>query len=187
MFVAVVPPDDATSHLAAALEPLRRSDSGPRCTLPEQWHVTLAFLPSVREAHLDELTQRLGRIAARRAAVDLALVGGGAFPQRSRARVLWVGVETAGDDLRRLATASRAAAVKAGTDVGGGRFRAHMTLARLSEPRDATSWVEQLSGYRGPRWTATSVHLVRSHLGGGPGRRSRYETVASFALPPRPG
>ena len=187
MFVAVVPPDHVTSHLAAAVEPLRRSNSGPRWTLPEQWHVTLAFLPSVQAAHLEELTQRLHRIAARRAAVDLALAGGGAFPQRSRARVLWVGVEAAGDDLRRLATASRAAAVKTGTDVATARFRAHVTLARLSRPADATSWVERLSGYRGPPWTATSLHLVRSHLGGGPGRRSRYETVASFLLPPGRG
>jgi 2'-5' RNA ligase len=181
MFVAVVPPDDVTSHLAATLEPLRRTDSRPRWTTTEQWHVTLAFLPSVSAAVLPDLTSRLQRIAARREALDLSLVGGGAFPQRSRARVLWVGVDAAG--LRELATAARAAATKAGTEVAGSdRFRGHVTIARLTQPCDATDWVEQLRGYRGPSWNASSIHLVRSHLGQGPGRRSRYETVATFEL-----
>jgi 2'-5' RNA ligase len=189
MFVAVVPPDDVVRRLDAGLAPYRAAllhsldgvEPAPRWTTTEQWHVTLAFLPSVPAAVLPDLTRRLQRIAARREALDLSLAGGGAFPQRSRARVLWVGVDAAG--LRELATAARAAATKAGTEVpGSARFRGHVTVARLTQPCDASGWVEQLRGYRGPSWNASSIHLIRSHLGEGPGRRSRYETVATFEL-----
>jgi RNA 2',3'-cyclic 3'-phosphodiesterase len=65
MFVALVPPDEVVEHLDEFLEP-RRSAASFRWAVPEQLHVTLAFLASVEDRHLDELVERLGRAAARR-------------------------------------------------------------------------------------------------------------------------
>ena len=66
MFIALPLPDAVNEHLADYLEP--RQEAGPelRWTVPEQWHLTLAFLPEVAERHEDELLERLARAARRR-------------------------------------------------------------------------------------------------------------------------
>ncbi len=184
MFVALVPPEAAVEDLAGFLEPRREAGPGLRWTVPEQWHVTLAFMSDVADRHLDDLLARLERAAARRTAFPVTLAGGGAFPHPGRAKVLYTGVD-AGDrheELRRLATGARAAATKAGAEAAGGRFRAHVTLARTGRPVEATRWVRVLEPYRGPTWTVGQVTLVASHLGEGPRRRPRYEHLAVFPL-----
>lgn len=184
MFVALVPPDGAVDDLGEFLEPRREAGPDLRWTAPEQWHVTLAFMAEVAEAHLDDLQERLERAARRRTPFLLALAGGGAFPNPGRAKVLYAGVDAGehAEELRRLATGARAAATKAGADAEGGRFHAHVTLARSRRPVEATRWLRVLDAYRGPAWEAAEIALVASHLGEGPRKRPRYETVATFPL-----
>jgi len=182
MFVALFPPPAALEHLEEFLAV--RRDAGPelRWTVPEQWHLTLAFLPAVADRHLDDLAERLGQAAARRTAFPVALVGGGAFPDPARAKVLFARVESDGPELGRLATGVRAAAGKAGAAPDGGPFRPHVTLARSGRPIEATRWLRVLDSYRGDAWAADEVALVASHLGEGPRRRPRHEVVATFEL-----
>lgn len=186
LFAALVPPETVVSDLEEFLAPRQDSPEGAalRWTVPEQWHVTLAFMGDVGERHLDDLLERLQRAARRRPSLQLAVTGGGAFPDVGRARVLYAGLDCHGADaeLRQLAVGTRAAAAKAGADAEGGRLRPHVTLARLGRPVDVTRWVRLLDGYRGPDWRATEVALVRSHLGEGPRRRPRYELVETFPL-----
>lgn len=184
MFVAVVPPAAALEDLAEFLGPRQEAGEGFRWTVPEQWHVTLAFMGRVPDRSLDDLHERLGRAAARRTPFALGVAGGGAFPNAGRAKVLYAGLDAGehAEELRRLATGARAAANKAGAEAGGGRFHAHLTLARIGRPLDVTRWVRVLEGYRGPVWGAEEIALVESHLGEGPRRRPRYEVVATFPL-----
>jgi 2'-5' RNA ligase len=184
MFVAVLPPDDVLDDLDAFLDK-RREAADFRWVLREQLHVTLAFMADVPDRSLDDLEERLARAAKRRTAFGAALAGGGAFPHVGRARALWAGLElddAARTELTRLATGSRAAAAKSGSEVEGARFKPHLTVARLKHPQDATVWVRLLDGYRGPTWTVDAIHLLESHLGEGPRKRPRYETRASFPL-----
>jgi len=184
MFAALVPPDGAVEHLDAFLEP-RRASTGFRWATSEQFHVTLAFLASVQERQLDDLSERLARAAGRRTAFETAITGGGAFPNAGRARVIWTGLDLddhAATELTRLATGCRAAASRAGIAVDGQRFRAHVTLARIAHPTEVSNWVRLLDGYAGPRWAADRVALVASYLGEGPRGRPRYEIVEEFTL-----
>jgi 2'-5' RNA ligase len=182
MFVAVLASTEAAEHLADFLAPRQEAEPGFRWTTPAQWHVTVAFMPSVADRHLEDLEDRLARAAARRTPFPVTLAGAGAFPNPARAKVLYVGVESDDVELARLATGARAAATKAGAEVDGGRFHPHVTLARTGRPVEATRWLRVLDTYRGPTWQAEEVALVSSHLGEGPGRRPRYEVVATFAL-----
>jgi 2'-5' RNA ligase len=186
MFVAVVPPVEALDELARFLEPIHAalaSQESVRWTHPDQWHLTLAFMASVPEGRVEDLQVRLERAARRRALLRLQLVGGGAFPSSARARVCWVGTPAdSAADLSQLAAGARAAANKSGAGPVGARFRAHVTIARVRSPIDVTSWLRVLDAYTGPEWTADEIALIRSHLGEGPGRRPRYETVARFPL-----
>ncbi|HET7689224.1 MAG TPA: RNA 2',3'-cyclic phosphodiesterase [Nocardioidaceae bacterium] len=187
MFVALVPPESVVEDLEEFLGPRREAGSHLRWTAQEQWHLTLAFMADVAPRHLDDLVERLVRAAARRTPFDLALAGGGAFPNPSRAKVLYAAVATEdAEELNRLAVGARAAANKAGADADGGRFRAHLTLARSGRPIEATRWLRVLEAYRGPTWRADEIALIQSHLGEGPRKRPRYEVVETFGLG-RPG
>jgi len=184
MFVAVRPPEAAVEDLDAFLEP-RRAEGHFRWVLPEHWHLTLAFLADVPDRALDDLVERLERAARKRTAMSTAVTGGGAFPNVGRAKVLWAGLDLAERDreeLRRLATGCRAAAGRAGVDIDGQKFRAHLTLARTGRPVEATSWVRLLDAYCGPPWQIAQVTLVASYLGEGPRNRPRYEIVQAFPL-----
>lgn len=185
MFVAVVPPDPVVDDLAKFLAPRQEAEAGFRWSTPEQWHVTLAFLPQVAERTLDDLRERLVRAAARRAPFTAAVAGGGAFPNVGRAKVLYADLDVGDrrEELRRLATGARAAANKSGAGAeGGSRFHPHVTLARLGRPAEVTRWVRVLDSYRGPAWQVDGVALIESHLGEGPRRRPRYELVETFPL-----
>ena len=184
MFVALRPPEAVVEHLDEFLA-VRRAAARFRWTTAEQIHVTLAFLAEVPERRLDDLVERLGRAARRRTPVATRVAGGGAFPHPAGARVLWAGLgldETARTEVSRMATGARAAATKAGIEVGGQRFRPHLTVARLSRPMEVTSWVRLLDGYQGPEWSTTTVSLVASHLGQGPRNRPRHEVVEEFSV-----
>ena len=184
MFVAAVPPEEVADDLDEFLAP-RRDEGAFRWTLPEHLHVTLAFLDEVPDRVIDDLVERLARAAARRRPMTAYVAGGGAFPHPDRGRVLTARLEQSEDDaeeLRRLATGARAAAVKAGAPGDGQRFSPHLTVARLGRPESLTRWVRVLDAYRGPRWSVEEVSLVASYLGEGPRKRPRYEVVASFPL-----
>ncbi|WP_246456495.1 RNA 2',3'-cyclic phosphodiesterase [Nocardioides mesophilus] len=188
MFVALPLSEAAVEHLQEFLAPRQEAGADLRWTVTEQWHLTLAFLPDVADRHLDELEERLTRAARRRTAVEVALAGGGAFPGPSRGRVLFAAVDAGertgsrAEELRRMATGARAAAVKSGIEVEGARFHPHVTLARARRPTEMTRWIRVLEGYRGPTWCTERLVLVESHLGEGPRRRPRYEIRADFPL-----
>jgi len=187
MFVAAVPPPHVHEDLEEFLS-VRREAAAFRWTLPDQWHITLAFLAEVPDRSYDDLVERLGRAARKRHPMRATIAGGGAFPNVGRARVLWAGVELDAapldgrEELRRLATGCRAAASKAGIEVGGERFKPHLTIARMGRPVEATSWVRLLDGYRGPAYDLDEISLIASHLGEGPRKRPRYEVRERFVL-----
>jgi 2'-5' RNA ligase len=182
MFIAVPLPKAVKDDLSRFLEPRREAGPDLRWAVPEQWHLTLAFLPEVADRHTDELLERLERATARRKRLDLRLAGAGAFPHPADAKVLWAGVEHDGEELMRLAGGVRAAGSKSGIAVGGGRFHPHLTLARLSAPADVTRWLRVLDPYAGPSWQAHEVALIASYLGQGRNGTSRHEVREIFTL-----
>jgi RNA 2',3'-cyclic 3'-phosphodiesterase len=178
LFAAVALPDDIVAGLDAALADHR--DDVLAWTLPEQWHITLAFYGQVEDRRVPDLKARLTRAAKRHPVMSLALDGAGRFDGRT----LWVGCS---GDLATLRNISRSV-VAAGRRVGASsaddafRFRAHVTLARARRPVDLRPYVAALDAFRSRPWTADSVSLVRSHLGAGTERHSRYETLSMHRL-----
>jgi RNA 2',3'-cyclic 3'-phosphodiesterase len=178
LFAAVVPPDDVVADLDAVRADHR--DEVLAWTLPEQWHITLAFYGQVEDKRVPDLKARLTRAAKRYRTLSLALEGAGRFDGRT----LWIGCS---GDIATLRDISRSA-VAAGRRVGAPsaddafRFRAHVTLARARRPVDLRPYVAGLDAFRSRSWTVDAVSLVRSHLGAGTERRSRYETLSTHRL-----
>ncbi|MFL6161691.1 MAG: RNA 2',3'-cyclic phosphodiesterase [Jatrophihabitantaceae bacterium] len=179
MFVAVRPPEQVLDDLADYVEPRRDVDSPLRWSRPEQWHITLAFLPSVADHQRDGLIERLAETAVSRPPFQLGLAGAGAYPNPARARVLWAGVKGDLDPLARLAGNLRSAAGRSGTHVEGGEFQPHLTLARIGRPLEVTRWLRVFDLYASASWLVEEVVLYHSQLGGGP---ARYTAVERFPL-----
>ena len=186
LFAAVLPPPAAIRELAAAVAPLHGlpQAAGLRWTGEPTWHLTLAFLGQVDAEDLEPLRARLDAAAATVARTPrLRLAGSGRFGERA----LWAGVEGDTLPLRRLAEEVATAARDTGIEVDERPFRGHLTLARAggrSGPptpagRGLPALVGALADFSGTEWPATSLRLMRSHLGVG---HAHYETVAEWAL-----
>lgn len=183
LFVAVTPPASVLDPLADRVDDISAGCAEPiTWTVRAQWHISLAFLGEVGEATVPDLKRRLARAAARHAPMELCVQGAGGFGSVRRARVLWAGVGGDVATLRKLAGSVTAAARRAGIPTEERRFRAHLTLGRLAEPTDLTAIAARLDGPCGPPWLVDRIDLVRSHLGQGEGRRSRYETLETWRL-----
>ncbi len=182
LFVAIEPPAGALAEVAAAVAPLQAAAPDLRWTTSSSWHLTLAFLGEVDEAIMPDLSTRLARAAHRHPQQRLAFAGGGAFPAAGRARVLWAGLRADSRALGLLAASVAAGARRAGAPPPdeGRKYSPHLTLARCREPADVSLLTAALADFSGTEWTARSIHLVRSYLGGG--RPPEYEDVAEWPL-----
>ncbi|MDI3317309.1 MAG: RNA 2',3'-cyclic phosphodiesterase [Bacillota bacterium] len=163
-----------------------RWDGGPRGVRwvePEQLHLTLRFLGETPRERVEPLVGELGRIARPEGAAPIRLVGGGAFPDPRRARVLWLGV--AADWLEPLAGAVEAGVRRLGWPAERRRFLPHLTVGRSR--RESPVDVSDLIGsWQGHPWASGSVAefaLYRSELRP---EGARYSVVARFPFSPLP-
>ena len=181
IFAAVVPPLEALEHLDDFLEP-RRAAGEFRWTRREQFHITLAFMAQAQEHRIEGYVDRLAESLDGLGHGSLRLGGAVVFPNVVEGRVL--ATDVLGDaPLGRLAVRTRNAAVAAGIEVDGQRFRPHLTVARTGgRPTELTNWVRLLESYDGPAWPLTEVAVIASYLGEGARRAPRYETLAVIEL-----
>lgn len=187
VFAAVVPSEAAVESLGEFLTSRREAGRDLRWTSPEQWHVTLAFSGAAPARAEEDLVERLARAGRRRTPFRMRLTGAGAFPDPSRGRVLYLGVQADSpwnddEELRRLATGTRAAFAKSGCPVDGARFTPHITVARVGPPRDVVRWVRVLATFTSDWFDVEEFVLIESHLGEGPRGRPRYEERARFSI-----
>ena len=169
LFVALAPPSEVLAHADRAVAPVRERWPDVRWVPSERWHLTLAFYGEVPDEKVAGTERMIVRRLAGHASLELRLRGAGQFSRRA----VWLGVDGEVLALRRLARA---------VTFERRPYRPHLTVGRLRAGSDATGAVESLSGYEGPAWVSTTVHLVRSRLG----PRPSYDDVAVFQLERRP-
>ncbi|WP_243302599.1 RNA 2',3'-cyclic phosphodiesterase [Geothrix oryzisoli] len=104
-------------------------------------HVTLAFLGDRSAEALLALDTLAAAVAARHAPFALRTAGLGGFPGNGRVRILWLGLAPS-PALESLAQDLRDALATAGEAFDTKPFRAHITLARLRQPRPLAAFPE---------------------------------------------
>lgn len=154
-----------------------------RLPRPDGLHQTLFFLGSVERERLYRVEMELGSALAGKRAPRLLLARTGAFPSRTRARVLWIGLEerSVPGSLAAVRAAVLGALARSGFDTHAEErdpFRPHVTVAR---PRERRTHVPP--GFfeleLALAWDPTEVTLFESVLGDGP---ARYEPLARIPL-----
>ncbi|MFI0452365.1 RNA 2',3'-cyclic phosphodiesterase [Actinomadura sp. 6N118] len=184
LFVALVPPPEILDELEEFIAPVKAEWPDLKWIRRELIHVTLTFLGEIDERTLEKLLPRLERAVGRHDRLSLSLAGAGAFPgSGAHARVVWTGLYGDRRGVARLAASTTAAGRRVGTPPDKHRtFRPHLTLARSRQPVDVRPLLESLSTFAGSSWTATSIHLMRSHLPGKGHPELEYESLKTWSL-----
>ena len=187
LFVAVPLSDAARSRVTELVESLRGSGTAgadrPSRRDPRQrdvrWvrldglHLTLRFLGPTEETRVPAVAQAVAQVAARTERFAFTIDGGGAFPDASRPRALWLGVTEGSDALLDLAGALDRELAAAGWSPPDRPFRAHLTLARSDGVAAGAEVARRLAdAARGleVRSEVDRLVLFESITGGGPAR-----------------
>jgi 2'-5' RNA ligase len=183
LFVALPLPAAVRREVGELLATLRSELPAARWIPPENLHLTLCFLGEQPVALLDGLRARL-RAACRACSSFEAAVGrGGAFPSRTRPRVLWIGFRAPEGALARLVAAVERACDEAGAPQrGGARHDPHVTVARCRRTWSAPTaglWDERVPASLGPPFTVRHAVLFESRPAS---RGVRYHELAHCAL-----
>jgi 2'-5' RNA ligase len=166
LFAAVNLPAALRQDIHAAAAPLRDAGLPLKWVDPDAVHLTLKFLGNVAEGRLSELSEALDRACAGMRGFSVAVGGFGAFPSAARARVIWIGCESA-PPLELLQHAVEREYAARGFPLKGRPFRPHLTLGR-ARPRatGGTPGLDALleaAAFEGT-WDVRAVDLMESTL-----------------------
>lgn len=177
-------------HAAAALNEAAGRLSGLRLpgvrVLPAgNIHLTLRFLGDVNSEQAAAVAEALSQVADRHSGSTLYLGETGAFPNRNRPRVLWIGLTGDVSPLLRLHEEIGQSLSALGFEEEGRRFTPHLTVARIRErtrpadrKRALEAWMETPIS-PGVPVPIRSVSVMRSILSS---EGARYRRLASFDL-----
>jgi 2'-5' RNA ligase len=180
--VAIVPPSDVRAALAAEIERLRAVAHGVAWVAADNLHVTLKFLGHLEPALLERAGNALAGVASQHAAFELVVRGLGAFPAPGRARVIWAGLSAGAPALETLAARVEEALADGGFAREARPFSAHLTLARVREPRRderLAAALEAGTAREFGRFRVEHLVLMRSDLSP---QGARYTPLGRWAL-----
>ncbi|GAA5514031.1 RNA 2',3'-cyclic phosphodiesterase [Deinococcus carri] len=167
LFYALKVPQDVAAPLAEAQRHLR---GNWRSVRPDQFHITLAYLPAVPPEKVDDLKRLGAALTLDIPPLEVRLRGTGYFPNEGSPRVWFVKVEAG--ELTELAAGLREGIHALGLETDNLPFKAHVTLARKKGPAPR---IPPLTFDLG--WQAGNAVLIRSTL-----RKTGpiYDTVSTF-------
>jgi RNA 2',3'-cyclic 3'-phosphodiesterase len=169
LFVAVDIPEEIREVISCAVQNLKGEVEGARWVKSQNLHLTLKFIGNFEEDRLDRLISEIYKVTERSMRFTTALGGCGAFPSTKKARVIWIGMTNGDDEAGTIARKIDKRLERLGIEREGRPFRSHLTLARLKQPRDCTSQLENLdSGLKGlPKMSfdVGEITLYQSDLG----------------------
>jgi 2'-5' RNA ligase len=144
-FLALDPPEEILREIGQIQDRLRKGIHGDlRWVRPEGIHLTLKFFGDISESMVVNISAVAGQAAAAVGPFELAIGGTGVFPDPSRPRVVWLGMN---GEVARLVTFQQGlerALGEIGFPPEERPFRPHLTLGRIKSPKGLTGLAEAL-------------------------------------------
>jgi 2'-5' RNA ligase len=165
LFIAIDLPERVKDVLTETAVRLSKNvpDRAVRWVNRAQMHLTLRFLGDTAVAQLPALQDQLTQLTAHYPAFQLRLDGLGAFPNRQRPRVVWVGLAGELAGLQPMQAELEERVVGLGWQREERPFSPHVTLGRVKDAGrvQALDWSVGLAELGVP---VTAVQLVQSEL-----------------------
>ena len=145
-FLAIEPPEDLLQTVIRLQEKLKREISGRLSwTKPGRQHLTLKFFGDVSAGDVDQISRILHNRLQFGAAIRLKIEKLGILPDASRPRVLWCDTSGNVEGLAALQKQMEADFAGIGFPEEDRPFRAHLTLARIKDPREISGLNDALT------------------------------------------
>lgn len=172
LFIAIELPDPALTLLSRIQADLkqRAPAQSVRWVAPGSVHLTLKFLGDVPAPHVDAVRAALGEAVRGHAPFELSTGSLGCFPNATRPRVIWIGIERSHGELNALRDAVEAHVAPLGYPTEDRPFSPHLTLGRVRQnaPYGAVATLGALAATTPvtthETWIADRVSLMRSDL-----------------------
>jgi 2'-5' RNA ligase len=179
LFTGIAVPPDILSRLDELVRRLKPLAS-IRWSPASNFHITTKFIGAWPQERLEEMRAALG-VLKDGGAFKIAIRGLGFFPNASRPRIFWTGVE-GGATLATLASRTDQACAKLGVEPEKKPYSPHLTLARIDSPSGLATLhdaLHKLPAAEFGEFDATAFHLYLSQPGHG---GSIYTSLAEFPL-----
>jgi 2'-5' RNA ligase len=134
IFVAIDISEDARRKVAQYIADLRGDIAGKVATWthPEKLHLTLRFIGNCEEEELPKVIDATRAAAESIRPFTIKIVGTGVFPNKRKARVLWLGIDDKTDQMTKAVNIFDAAyngELQSDREV----FSPHLTIARIKD------------------------------------------------------
>ena len=130
-FVAVNVSSGTTKAAQRMMRQIDETEIGAKCVRTSSMHIALKFLGEVQLEETPEICKAVGRAAQGMLSFMIECGGLDAFPERSRPRTVWMGVQTGVTALRQLQQRVDDETRHIGYHGETRQFHPHLTLARI--------------------------------------------------------
>lgn len=136
---------------------------GVRCAPVGQLHITLRFVGDVDASRIDRMERCVRSAVEGVAPFEITVSGAGAFPNRGRPSVVWIGASPQ-DILAGMADRMGRELDSAGIDYDGKPFKSHVTVGRCRGPADLSGFFDRYGGTEFTRFVCSHVDIMGSEL-----------------------
>jgi 2'-5' RNA ligase len=167
VFLAIPLPQQLKGAIQTLQKNLRSQIAGVRWVRPENLHLTLHFFGEVEQETLEKIKVSVLSVTGCNRPFAVEVKGLGAFPNRRRPRVLWLGLEPK-DQLMQVYENCRQSLQQAGVATESRPYSPHLTIGRLRQPKSGLSALTELDSSIGDemigRFSADRLVLFESRL-----------------------
>lgn len=125
---------DAGPSLRELCRELKQSGAALKVVNPDIMHITLKFLGDVEESLVEDISRVIRESVHDVSKFEMKLHDIGAFPNKNRIRVVWVGIPDHGP-LERVAERIDEGLSPLGFEIEKRKFKPHLTVARAKTPQ----------------------------------------------------
>lgn len=172
VFVSIPVPESGLAGLMGAL----RGCGGVKVSPGSQVHITLRFIGDVDEKKVPRIADALKDACAGVDPFDIVVREVGAFPNRKRPSVVWVGAQPE-DMLRGISDRLSENLKKANVRFDEKPFKSHITIGRCRGPSDLDGFFEEFSGMEFLKFRCDRVLVMRSVLGPSGAKHTILDTI----------
>jgi RNA 2',3'-cyclic 3'-phosphodiesterase len=159
LFIALPLPKAIEESLGELIFVLKQKGRDVKWVAPKNIHMTAKFLGEVGEDKVEKIKQTVTSIAGRHSAVKSNINQLGAFPNLSRPRVIWIGLQEGIEKLAAIVGDVESEMEQLGFSREEKKFSPHITLGRIREGSQIEELINLLKSYQ-----LTPMELVFDNL-----------------------
>ncbi len=164
------------SEVRPLLEKLKGQCPGVRWVEASKIHVTLHFFGSIYPEEVSKISRIVGPIVSQAKSSEVFLKDLGGFPNLSRPRVLWLGIEGDLENLKNVHRLLEKELEKNGFPIENRPFKPHLTLGRVKDA-GKFSGISEIQFDPTPVKKIQEIVLFKSHLAP---QGSHYEAIETY-------